>query len=291
MSHPVSQSITRRSASNLALAFVLLPRPQREAMSALYAFCRQVDDVADDDRRPEAERRADLARWRADIRSACTEGRAQFAVNRELIPVLRRYRLPFELFNEILCGVEMDLDIKRYPTYSDLEHYCYRVASAVGLLSIEIFGYRDPACREYAVFLGKALQFTNILRDVRNDAERGRIYLPQEDLERAGVRPEEILTFQDSDRFRALASGFARRARAFYDRARAVLPAVDRRSMIAAELMGSLYWQLLRRIETRQYAVLGPDPIRLGKPAKLFLIVRTWWRLSVRRGAPNYGTA
>ena len=135
-----SRAITRKSASNLALAFVLLPRAKREGMAALYAFCREVDDVADEDTRPIPERRARLAEWRADVLRACGNEAPLFPVNRELQPVIQQYRLPFECFDALLQGVEMDLDILRYPDYEQLELYCYRVASVVGLLSIEIFG-------------------------------------------------------------------------------------------------------------------------------------------------------
>src|SRR6185295_1985569 len=142
-----SQSITRKSASNLALAFVLLPREKREAMSALYAFCREVDDVADEETAPLEERRGRLAAWRADVEAACEQRAPQFVINQELQPIIQAYHLPFELFDELIRGVEMDLDIKRYETYEELELYCYRVASVVGLLSIEIFGYRHSQCR------------------------------------------------------------------------------------------------------------------------------------------------
>lgn len=188
-----SRAITRKSASNLAMAFILLPKPKRDGMSALYAFCREVDDVGDDEGRPASERRQQLAAWRDDARRACAGEEPQFLVNRELQPFIRQHRLPFELFDELIRGVEMDLDIKRYETFAALEQYCYRVASVVGLLSIEIFGYHNTACRDYAVFLGKALQLTNILRDVHTDAAWGRIYLPLEELRRFGVTEEEIL--------------------------------------------------------------------------------------------------
>src|SRR6185503_5916860 len=174
----VSQSITRKSASNLALAFILLPREKRSEMAALYAFCREIDDVADDESVPVNTRRAQLQGWREDVRKACEDAQPQFVVNRELQLVIQRRKLPFTLFDELLKGVEMDLDIRRYETLADLEQYCYRVASVVGLLSIEVFGYANPACRDYAIYLGKALQLTNILRDVRSDAERKRIYIP-----------------------------------------------------------------------------------------------------------------
>ncbi len=129
-----SRAITRKSASNLALAFVLLPKPRRDAMSALYAFCRNVDDVADEDAAPVEERRQQLAAWRTDIKRACENQSPKFAVNRELQPVIQKYSLPFELFDELIKGCEMDLDIKRYENFEQLELYCYRVASVVGLV-------------------------------------------------------------------------------------------------------------------------------------------------------------
>ena len=189
-----SRNITQRSASNLALAFVLLPKPKRDGMSALYAFCREVDDIADDESIPVEERRRELATWREDVRLACAGEQPRFAVSRELQTILREHPgLRFELFDDLIRGVEMDLDIKRYRTHAELEQYCYRVASVVGLLSIEIFSYSNLQTRDYAVHLGKALQLTNIVRDVKTDAERGRIYLPLEELARFRVSEAEIL--------------------------------------------------------------------------------------------------
>jgi phytoene synthase len=288
---PQSTAITRNSASNLALAFVLLPKPKRDAMSVLYAFCRQVDDVADLPSDPLPARRARLAAWREEIRRACDGLPASFPLAAELQPVIARYRLPFASFDQLIRGVEMDLDINRYQTFQELEQYCYRVASVVGLLSVEIFGYRDPACRDYAVHLGKALQLTNILRDVRADADRGRIYLPQSELERHQVAPEEILRHEYSARFERLAAGVAAEARKYYHLARTSLPAADRRSMAAAELMGAVYWRLLNKLESRRFQVFGPVPIRLAKTRKALLVLRTWYRLLANSPAPNYGPA
>jgi len=283
------RTITRKSASNLALAFVLLPKAKRDGMSALYAFCREVDDVADDESRPVDQRRELLAAWRNDIRRACGTETPQFPVNRELQPVIHRHRLPFEHFDALLHGVEMDLDIKRYENYEQLERYCYRVASVVGLLSIEVFGYQDPACRDYAVYLGKALQFTNILRDVRTDAQRDRIYLPLSELDRFKVLPEEILRLEYSTRFFDLASSVAQRAREFYRLARTTLPVADRRSMVAAELMGSVYWRLLRKLERQRFNVFGPELTRLNKGQKALLIVGSWLGYLSGAMSPNYG--
>jgi len=284
-----SRAITRKSASNLALALVMLPRAKRDAMSALYAFCRQVDDVADEESIPVEQRRRQLATWRADIRRACENEPPQFAVNQEFAPVIRRYHLPFALFDELIQGCEMDLDIQHYESFEPLERYCHRVASVVGLLSIEIFGYRNPACREYAVYLGQALQLTNILRDVRTDAERGRIYLPLSELRKCSVTPEEILRHEYSERFAQLAASVAGRAKQFYRLARETLPAEDRRSMVAAELMGAVYWRLLLKLEAQQFNVFGSQPVRLGRGRKIFLIFQSWLRFAVGATASNYG--
>ena len=258
-----SQTITQKSASNLALAFVMLPRPKRDAMSALYAFCREVDDVADEETRPVAERREQLSAWREDIRRACENKSPQFPLNQEFQPVIQQYGLRFELFDELIKGCEMDLDTLRYRTFDDLDLYCYRVASVVGLLSIEVFGYRNPACRDYAVCLGKALQLTNILRDVRNDSARGRIYLPEDELRKFKVEESEILDSVYSERYFALANSVALRARHFYQMALKTLPPEDRRSMVAAELMGSVYWRLFQKLERKRFNVFGPQPLRL----------------------------
>jgi phytoene synthase len=284
-----SRTITRKSASNLALAFVLLPKAKRDGMSALYAFCREVDDVADNESTPVPQRREQLAAWRADIRRACGAETPQFPVNRELQPVIRQYHLPFEHFDALLQGVEMDLDIKRYENYEQLDLYCYRVASVVGLLSIEVFGYQNAACREYAVCLGKALQLTNILRDVRSDAQHGRIYLPLSELTRFKDLPEEILRLEYSPRFFEQANSVAQRARHFYRLARETLPAADRRSMVAAELMGSVYWRLLHKLERQRFNVFGPGVTRLNKGQKALLILRSWLRFVSGAMSPNYG--
>jgi phytoene synthase len=284
-----SRAITRKSASNLAMAFILLPKAKRHAMSALYAFCREVDDVADEESVPLEKRRASLAAWREDIRRACDGGQPAFAVNRELQPVIARHRLPFSHFDELIRGVEMDLEIKRYETFEELEKYCHRVASVVGLLSVEIFGYRNPDCRSYAIYLGQALQLTNILRDVRNDAERGRIYFPLAELARHKILPREILGLQYSERFGQAAASVAARAKHFYALAGRTLPAEDRRSMIAAELMGTVYWRLLQQLEQRRYDVFSPRPARLSRAEKILLILRTWLRLKAGAASPNYG--
>lgn len=284
-----SQAITRKSASNLALAFILLPKPRRDGMVALYAFCRAVDDVADEDSVSVAERRAGLAAWRADVKLACSGGVPQFPVNRELQPFIQKFGLRFELFDELIRGCEMDLETTRYETAADLELYCYRVASVVGLLSIEIFGYTNPKCRDYAIALGQALQLTNILRDVQNDAARGRIYLPLADMRKFALTEAEMLRGEYSVRYASLAAVVAERAQNYYQLARRTLPAEDRRAMVAAELMGSVYWRLFQKLEQREFNVFGPGLVRLSRPHKIALILRAWCRHWGRCADSDYG--
>jgi phytoene synthase len=208
-----------------------------------------------------------------------------------LQPVIQQFNLRFELFDDLLKGCEMDLVRNRYEDFEALEKYCHHVASVVGLLSIEIFGYKNPATRDYAVYLGKALQLTNILRDVRTDAERGRIYLPLSGLKKFNVTEDEILKGQYSERFAQLAADIAGRAKNFYRLARETLPAEDRRSMAAAELMGSVYWRLLQKLEANRFNVFGAQPLKLSRSYKLALIFQSWLRLVCGSTSPKYGNA
>ncbi len=183
----------------------------------------------------------------------------------------------------------MDLIRDRYEDFEALEKYCYHVASVVGLLSIEIFGYKNPACRDYAVYLGKALQLTNILRDVKADAARGRIYLPLDQMRKFGVTPDEVFQSRYSDRFYKLSEAVANRAKEFYRLAHKTLPDEDRNSMVAAELMGLVYWKLLEQLEKKKFRVFD-QPIRLSKRYKLLLIFRAWTRFNFGAATPSYGT-
>jgi phytoene synthase len=275
-------SLTRRSRSNFYYAFLFLPRAQREAIYTVYAFCRIVDDLVDLGGIPEVQRR-ELERWRREL-ARCFEGAPEDPVAERLADVVRRFPIPRSALEAILDGVEMDLDRSRYETFEDLYPYCYRVAGAVGLCCIEIFGYSDARCREYAVNLGIALQLTNILRDVQVDAERGRIYLPQEDLRRFGVSAKDLKTGRYTPAFLELMSFEARRARQFYERAWAVLPAQDARRLVAAEIMGKIYFALLRAIEARQFRVFG-ERVAVPVSRKLAIALSCWARARLGRAA------
>ena len=257
-------TITRQSKSNLALAFVSLGRERKRDITVFYAFCRVIDDIADSSELSVLEKRVRLAKWRQMLHAATPEEPLLASDVRQLIV---KYSLPPNMLEEIIAGVEMDLSTLRYPTFEELRVYCYRVASAVGLVSIEIFGYRNPRCKQYAIVLGLALQMTNIIRDVGKDMQNGRIYLPQEDLARFHYSETELTQRQYNERFVQLMEFQARRARQFFANAAAALPGEDRRAMAPAEIMGSVYRGLLRRIELDKFRVFEKE-YRLSKMEK-----------------------
>ncbi|HKW91755.1 MAG TPA: presqualene diphosphate synthase HpnD [Methylomirabilota bacterium] len=265
--------LTRKSRSNFFYAFLCLPRAQREAIYACYAFCRIVDDAVDLGQDREAQRQ-ELQRWRDEI-GRVYEGRPEHPAGQRLQVAVRRFPIPRAALEEIIAGVEMDMDHPTYETFEDLRPYCYRVASAVGLCCIEIFGYSDPRTREYAVNLGIALQLTNILRDVQADARVGRVYLPQADLRRFGVTAEDLAAGRYTPQFVQLMTFEAARARDYYQRAWAGLPAADARRLFAAEIMGRTYFALLRAIEARRFDVFGG---RIALPARRRVVIalRGW---------------
>jgi phytoene synthase len=248
--------ITRDSKSNLALAFVALGRKRRDDITIFYAFCRVIDDIADSSNVSAEQKAGELRAWRRWIRES-TPGEPVLAA--DLRRLYAKYAITPPMLDEIIDGVEMDLGHVRYETFEELRLYCYRVASAVGLVSIEIFGYRNPACRDYAIELGLALQTTNIIRDVDKDLASGRIYLPQEDLARFGYSEADLRARRYNDAFVRLMEFQAARAEEFFSRAAALLPREDRRSMVAAEIMASVYHALLRRMKTDRFRVFDKE--------------------------------
>jgi phytoene synthase len=273
MSAPSTEAlaITRASKSNLALAFVSLPRERREDMTVFYAWCRVIDDIADDPGQTVEQRRAALDQWKQAV-LAPVAGESTLAA--PVRAIVAKYRLEVSLFHELIAGVEMDLGGASYETWEDLRLYCYRVASVVGLISIEIFGCRDPLAKEYAEQLGLALQLTNILRDVGEDfANGGRIYLPREDLARFHYTADDLAARRHNEAFLALMRFEANRARGFYAAAVKALPPGDRRALVAAEIMHSIYRRLLDRMERDDFHVFG-HRYSLGRLRKLSLITR-----------------
>jgi 15-cis-phytoene synthase len=265
--------LTRKSRSNFFYAFLCLPRPQREALYAVYAFCRIVDDAVDvgQDR---AAKRKELERWRAEI-AQVFDGSPEHPAAQRLQEAVKLFPIPRDALSEIIAGVEMDLDRSTYKTFDELYPYCYRVASAVGLCCIEIFGYSDVRAREYAVNLGVALQLTNIMRDVQPDARAGRVYLPQEDLERFGVAADDLVAGRYTPEFLKLMEYEAARAHAYYERAWAALPRSDEHRLFAAEIMGRTYFALLETIERRRFQVFGAR-VNVPTARKLGIALRCW---------------
>jgi 15-cis-phytoene synthase len=277
----LSSQVTRKSRSNFFFAFLALPRHRRDALYAVYAFCRTVDDVVDLGSDPPAQR-AELARWRADIARCYDGGPVEHPIARQLAAAVRAFHLPRAALEAIVDGCEMDLTHATYETAEDLEPYCYRVASAVGLCCIEIFGYTDPRARQYAVSLGMALQLTNIIRDVGADARNGRVYIPQTDLRRFGVTNDDLRAGRYGDPFVALMAHEAARARAYYADARAAFPGVDARSLVPAEIMGRIYYALLEEIEARRFRVFD-ERVTLPARRKAAIALRCWAGARVAR--------
>jgi squalene synthase HpnD len=269
---PGSEAITQSAKSNLALSFASLPEAERRAMSIFYAFCRVVDDVADSTELPIEEKQRQLGEWRKEIRRAYMETPLT-PLGREMAQIIRTYLIPPTPLEEILNGMEMDMSVLRYPTFAQLEQYCYRVASAVGLVSIDIFGCRHPQTRDYAVALGMAFQLTNILRDVKKDASFGRIYLPLDEMAASGVTESEIMEGRFNERMRPLFRFQHLRARHYFAKAHRLMVPSDRPKLLAAEIMREVYEELLNKIERRNFDVMT-STVRVGRLGKLWLPLR-----------------
>ena len=271
--HEYCQTKAAQSGSSFYYSFLFLPQEQRRAITALYAFCREVDDVVDECS-DAGVARVKLAWWRNEVASLY-EGRPQHPVATALAEVTRQFDLPQQRLQEIIDGMEMDLDYNSYPDFAALRLYCHRVASVVGLLSAEIFGYQDPRTLDYAADLGLAFQLTNIIRDVGEDARRNRIYLPLDELREHRVSASEIAAARESDDFRRLMEFQIERALGFYRQALAALPAIDRRSQRAGLVMAAIYRALLDEIRADGCRVLtrhtSLTPIR-----KLWIAWKTW---------------
>ena len=264
------------SGSSFYYSFLFLPKPRRAAITALYAFCREVDDIADECSDISIAR-TKLAWWRAEIANLYA-GKPQHPVTQALQPGIKAYGLDEEHFQEIIEGMEMDLEFNRYPDFKSLQLYCYRVASVVGLLSASIFGYRDRKTLKYAHDLGLAFQLTNIIRDVGEDARKGRIYLPLDELAAHGVTESDILQGRESDHVRRLIEFQIARAQSYYDRAFAELPEADRRAQRPGLIMAAIYRTLLDEIRAGDCAQVLNQRIALTPLRKLWLAWTTWVR-------------
>jgi phytoene synthase len=275
-------TLSLQGSTSFHYSFSFLPKEERLAIHAVYAFCRRIDDIVDDDPSVSpsviAQKKQRLNWWRTEVEKMydpSAVGASTTRLRSTLGAVIRRFKVPKQYFMALIDGCESDLVRRRYRTFDDLKAYCYSVASVVGLMSIEIFGYRHEQTRQYAINLGYALQLTNILRDVKSDKDRGYIYLPLEDMQRFRYTEEDLMNEVYDERFVALMAFQAQRAREYYHRARTMLLPDERLTMVAAEIMDAIYYRLLEKIELSDYQVFTKR-VRVHALHKVLIAVRIW---------------
>jgi phytoene synthase len=269
---------TKQSGSNFYYSFLFLPRPRREAMYTIYALCRMVDSAVDDPQ-PGSNPLEVLAKWRKEV-STAYQGHPTLPVTISLAAHLQEFDIPEQLIQELISGVEMDLTINRYATFSDLYPYCYRVASVVGLICLKIFKTQSPKAEDYAVNLGLAFQLTNMLRDLYSDAQENRVYLPQEDFQQFGYSVESLLAKQSSPALAEFMKFECARARSYYQQAQDILrtlPESDQKALVVAEIMRGIYSTILHKIEAQNYPVFGPRT-RVSSFQRLRIASGIWFR-------------
>jgi 15-cis-phytoene synthase len=277
--------------TNFYYSFLVLPAEKRRAIIAVWDFCRAVDDAVDEAPAGAGSRdaaaRERIAWWRCELARCFDGGTPESPQGQRLVPFIAEFDLPRAPFDALIEGVEMDLGTRRYETFAELYEYCIRVASAVGLICLNIFGARDPGARQYAIDLGVALQLTNILRDIPGDMAQGRLYVPLDDLRRYGCTEADLLAETAgagqgvrSAAVQALLRHQAERARDYYRRAARALPRGDRRSLAAAEIMGAIYRALLGRIERSGYDVFS-RVVRIPRPRRAVIAAATWARTAL----------
>jgi len=269
-----AKDIAKTSKSSFYYAFNLLPNEKRDAMNTVYAFCRQTDDIVDQENLPDEIKYEKLFKWTAELQKALN-GHSEYQLLNKLGKTISQFNMPLEPFFELLKGMEMDLQKKRYLTFEDLKLYCYRVASTVGLMCIEIFGYKHKSTKEFAVDLGIALQLTNILRDVKKDAENGRIYLPQQELAKFNYSETDIIKNNYNDNFKSLMRYQVERAENYFISATKDLNLDDKYSMFAARAMQHIYHKILEKIIDADYDVYSSN-IRVNKLEKVGISIGVW---------------
>ena len=268
-----TEKLVKAARTNFYYAFVFLPKEKREAIFAAYAFSRHTDDIVDDAPSPEQAKK-EINNWRKEL-NACYHGTPTHPIALQLQHILQNFSIPQTYFSDLIDGVEMDLTQNRYQTFADLYQYCYRVASVVGLICIEIFGYHNPQTKDYAINLGLALQLTNIMRDVHTDYQINRIYLPQEDLLQFDYTQEDLAQKTYNTAFVNLMAFQAKRAHFYYQEAARFLPLEDRAHLFPAEIMGKIYAGLLKQIQSNQYNIFE-SRIRLSNTHKLGIALQFW---------------
>ena len=273
-SYTICGRIARQTGKNFYYSFLVMPREKRAAMCAIYAFMRRSDDIADSAGNP-AVALEGLRQWRAQVETALNGGVMGDPTLPALADTVRRYRIPLRHFHELLDGTEMDQTTTRYATFDELYKYCYRVAAAVGLVVLPVFGYKDEAALAPAEACGIAFQLTNILRDVKEDAQMGRIYLPLEDLRRFGVSENDIMDSRSTPQFLELMKFEAARAHGFYDKARPLLDMIDADSRGTLAVMITIYGGILSKIVKSKFAVFDRR-IRISTAEKLWIVGKNW---------------
>ena len=274
-----AKDIAKTSKSSFYYAFNLLPNEKRDAMNTVYAFCRQTDDIVDQENLPDDIKYEKLHKWTYELGKALY-GHSEYVLLNKLGKTISQFNIPLEPFFELLKGMEMDLQKNRYLTFEDLKLYCYRVASTVGLMCIEIFGYKHKSAKDFAVDLGIALQLTNILRDVKKDSQNGRIYLPQEELQKFNYSEKEILSQNYNENFKNLMSYQVQRAENYFEHATHDLNLDDKYSMFAARAMQHIYHKILEKIIAADYDVYHKN-IKVTKIEKVGISIGVWAKYSL----------
>ncbi|MBS4028156.1 MAG: presqualene diphosphate synthase HpnD [Ignavibacteriales bacterium] len=272
----LAADITRESNSSFTVSFPLLPKEQREALNTVYAFCRRTDDIVDEITDP-GLRVVLLKKWREELGLAL-HGNSEYVLLNQLHVVAKKFKIPVGYFYELIEGVEMDLSKTRYETFDELKEYCKHVASSVGLMCVGIFGARNEKTKEYAANLGIAMQLTNIIRDVKEDAKQGRIYLPLEDLQRFNYSEKELLNNIYNENFISLMKFETQRAQEFYEQVKHSIPKEDKRTMFAAKIMERVYFHTLIRIKKFRYNVFERK-YSLPKYLRVLIAMKYWVKL------------
>jgi phytoene synthase len=273
------KEIAKESNSSFYYAFNLLPVEKRDAMNTVYAFCRKTDDIVDDIAEPAEVKYEKLRKWRIEFENAFT-GHSEFPLLNKLGKTISRFNIPLDPFFELIKGMEMDLQKDRYKSFDDLQLYCYRVASTVGLMCIEIFGYKHSSTKDFAINLGIALQLTNILRDISKDAETGRIYLPQDDLNLFSYSEKELLNKVYNEKFKDLMQYEVSRAKNYFYSATSYLDLEDKKTMFAARAMQHIYYKMLEKIVAADYDVFN-NKIKVSKIEKVGIALGVWAKYSL----------
>lgn len=269
-----AKQISKKSNSSFYYAFNLLPEQKRDAMNTVYAFCRKTDDIVDENSDSTDVKYENLRKWRIEFEKSFS-GHSEFALLNKLGTTISNFNIPLDPFFELIKGMEMDLQKDRYKSFDDLQLYCYRVASTVGLMCIEIFGYKHPSTKQFAIDLGIALQMTNILRDIGKDAKNGRIYLPQEDLNKFNYTEDEIMSLLYNNNFRDLMIYETARAKQYFNSATAHLDLDDKKTMFAARAMQHIYFKMLEKIIAADYDVFNNE-IKIPKIEKVGIALGVW---------------